>query len=61
MIKKIISHKSDSLLQDAQQIIETARNFAYKAVNNAIGYLANADLQEKRYIKIVSLHFALTQ
>jgi hypothetical protein len=28
--------KSDNLLQDAQQIIETARKFAYKAVNIAL-------------------------
>jgi len=32
----IIYVKSDNLLQDAQQIIETAQNFAYKAVNIAL-------------------------
>ena len=36
MIKKNIPHQNSNLLQDAQQIIETARNFAYKAVNIAM-------------------------
>jgi len=32
----VIYTKSDNLLQDAQQIIETAQSFAYKAVNIAL-------------------------
>jgi predicted nuclease of restriction endonuclease-like (RecB) superfamily len=42
MLKEVIEKsnmvyiKSDNLLQDAQGIIETARNFAYKAVNIAM-------------------------
>jgi len=31
----VVYVKSDSLLHDAQQIIDTAQNFAYRAVNIA--------------------------
>ena len=31
--------KSDNLLQDARQIIETSQNFAYKAINVALLHL----------------------
>ena len=33
---EICYYKSENLLQDAKQIIETAQNFAYKAVNIAM-------------------------